>query len=120
MQWKIDSSQPVYVQIISHIRSGVLSGEFPRGSRIPSVRELATDANVNPNTMQRALSELEHQGILISKGNLGRFVTEDQAIIDALRQQTIRQTVDACAAMFGALGLSMKEAALLLSQKEEV
>lgn len=119
MQWKIDGSQPVYVQIISHIRSSILSGEFPPGSRIPSVRELATAANVNPNTMQRALAELEHQGILVSNGTLGRFVTEDQTVIEALRQQAIRQTVETCTAMFHSLGLTLEEAAQLLANKKE-
>lgn len=119
MQWKIDGSQPVYMQIISHIRSGVLAGEFPPGSRIPSVRELAAEAKVNPNTMQRAMMELERQGILISNGTIGRFVTEDQNTIEQIRKETISETVNTCAAMFRALGISMQDAAQLLAKKEE-
>lgn len=120
MQWKIDSSRPVYVQIMEHVRSAVLSNEYPPGSRIPSVRELAALANVNPNTMQRAMAELEQQGLLISTGTLGRFVTEDKAVIEALRQEAIRDAVKICVARFRELGLSMQEAAKLLSQEEEV
>ena len=120
MEWKIDGSSPVYVQIMEHFRSAVLSGAYPPGSRIPSVRELAALARVNPNTMQRAMAELELSGLLISIGTQGRFVTEDEAVINGLRQQAIRSAVKACAVRFRELGLSMQEAAQLLAQEEEV
>lgn len=120
MQWKIDSSRPVYIQIMEHIRGAVLSNEFPPGSRIPSVRDLATEAKVNPNTMQRALTELEHEGLLVSSGTLGRFVTNDSRIIDAMRQEAIDLAIHISAEHFKALGLSMAEAARLIScYKEE-
>lgn len=120
MRWQIDNSRPVYIQIMEHIRNAVLTEEFPPGCRIPSVRDLAGAANVNPNTMQRALTELEEDGLLISNGTLGRFVTKDDAIIGAIRQNAVRKTVRACAAQFRAIGLSMEEAAhLLLEEKEE-
>ena len=105
---------------MEHFRSAVLSGEYPPGCRIPSVRELAAQAKVNPNTMQRAMAELELSGLLTSNGTQGRFVTEDASVIDGLRQQAIREVVKAYAAQFRELGLSMKEAATLLSQEEEV
>ncbi len=120
MQWEIDNRRPVYVQIMEHMRSAVLSNEYPPGSRIPSVRELATLANVNPNTMQRAMAELEHQGLLVSTGTLGRFVTEDKSVIDTLRQQVIQEVVQACAARFRELGLNMQAAAQLLSKEGSV
>ena len=120
MQWKIDSNRPVYVQIMEHIRSAVLSNEYPPGSRIPSVRELAALANVNPNTMQRAMAELEQQSLLVSTGTLGRFVTEDKAVVDALRQQAIREAVQDCVARFRELGLTMQEAAELLLKEGKV
>ena len=120
MEWKIDNSLPVYVQIKAHIRDAVLTNEFPPGSRIPSVRDLAAQANVNPNTMQRALTELEHEGLLISNGTLGRFVTDDSRIIDAMHQEAIAQAVRISAEHFKALGLSMEEAGRLIScYKEE-
>ena len=120
MHWKIDSSRPVYLQIMEHIRSAVLSNEFPPGIRIPSVRDVAVAASVNPNTMQRALTELEHEGLLICKGTLGRFVTDDSEILDAIRQEAITQAVRTSAAQFRTLGLTMEEAARLIScYKEE-
>ena len=119
MRWKIDSSRPVYIQIMEHFRSAVLANEFPPGSRIPSVRDLAVAAGVNPNTMQRALTELEHEGLLVSKGTLGRFVTDDSGIVDAMRQAAIAQAVRTSAALFVALGLTMEEAARLISCYQE-
>jgi len=120
MQLKIDSSRPVYIQIMEHIRGAVLNNEFPPGSRIPSVRDLAAAANVNPNTMQHALTELEHEGLLISNGTQGRFVTDDHRIVDAIRQEAIAQAVRASAEHFKSLGLTMEEAARLIScYKEE-
>lgn len=120
MHWQIDNSRPVYIQIMEHIRSAVLTNEFPPGCRIPSVRDLASTAKVNPNTMQRALTELEEEGLLISNGTLGRFVTKDDDIVGAIRREAIQKTVQECAAQFRAIGLTMEEAArLLLEEKEE-
>lgn len=119
MRWQIDNSRPVYVQIMEHIRSAVLTNEFPPGCRIPSVRDLAGNANVNPNTMQRALTELEQEGLLISNGTLGRFVTSNDDIIGAIRQEAIDRTVKECAEKFRAVGVGMEEAGKLLSQLKE-
>lgn len=118
MEWKIDSSRPVYQQIMEHICEAVLSNEYPPGSRVPSVRDLAAKWKVNPNTIQRAMTELEQQGLLISNGTLGKFVTEDLAVIDAKRCGAIRALVQESTAKFRALGLSMQEAAQLLLEEE--
>ena len=118
MQWKIDSSHPVYQQIKEHIRNAVITGEYSPGCRIPSVRELAVEAHVNPNTMQRALMELEQEMLLISNGTLGRFVTEDQTVITKVREDAIREAVQISAAHFKELGLSLQEAGKLLAQEE--
>lgn len=119
MDWKLTGSEPVYQQIMEHFRRAVIAGEYPAGARIPSVRELATQARVNPNTMQRALSELEREKLLISHGTLGRFVTDDESILAALRQQATEKTVRHCADLLGQLGLTLEDAAQIL-KKEEV
>ena len=97
MEWKLTGSEPVYLQIMESFRGAVLSGEFGPGDKIPSVRDLAAQARVNPNTMQRAMSELEQERLLCSHGTLGRFVTDDPAILEALRQQqaVYQQTLSA-------------------------
>ena len=118
MRWKIDSSYPVYQQIKDHIRNAVITGEYPSGSRIPSVRDLAIEAHVNPNTMQRALTELEHEELLVSNGTLGRFVTDNHTIIAKNRDAAIREAVRTSAAHFKALGLTLQEAGKLLAQEE--
>ena len=76
MEWKFDSNSPIYIQIMNHIKKCIVSGEYKPGEQIPSVRELAVEAGVNPNTMQKALSELEREQILFSKRSAGRFVAE--------------------------------------------
>lgn len=120
MEFKIDSSRPVYQQIMGYICQAVLSNTYPPGSRIPSVRDLAAEMKVNPNTIQRAMTELEQQGLLISNGTLGKSVTNDLTVVNTMRQASIRAAVDECRAKFHALGLSMEEAAQLLLQNEEV
>lgn len=85
MPWKFDDTRPVYLQIMDEVKQRVLTGVYKPGEKLPSVRELALEAAVNPNTMQRALSELERENFIHSERTSGRFVTEDLALIDSLR-----------------------------------
>ena len=122
LQWKFNGNRPVYIQIQEQICGAILMGEFPPGSRIPPVRDFASQAQVNPNTMQRALLELERQGLLITCGTMGRFVTDDPNILENMRQETYGNLIRSSAAQFKAMGLSMKQAAemlLALEQEEE-
>ena len=82
MNWQFSNNAPIYSQLIAQITMGIVSGAFAPGERLPSVRDLATEAGVNPNTMQRALTELERSGLVYSQRTAGRFVTEDQTRID--------------------------------------
>lgn len=77
MAWDLKSDRPIYSQLIEQIQLKIVSGVYPAGSKLPSVRDMASDASVNPNTMQRALAELENEGLLYSQRTSGRFVTED-------------------------------------------
>lgn len=87
MKWKFNNEKPIYSQIMEQIKSFIIMGVFECGSQIPSVRELAADAGVNPNTMQRALTELEREGLLYVNKTVGRFVTDDKAIIIKLKEE---------------------------------
>ena len=78
MSWSFTSDSPIYLQIAEIIKFRILRGEYPPGTRIPSVRELAQEAAVNPNTMQRALALLKSEGLLITRRTTGRTVTEHQ------------------------------------------
>ena len=118
MDWKFSGSRPVYLQIMEQIRMAVISGEYGPGQRIPPVRELAFRAGVNPNTMQRALWELEQEGLLVAD-TTGRWVTEDGEILQQMRQQMVQQTLRTCAQQLRGVGLSMHEAVTLLLELEK-
>ncbi|NLC43665.1 MAG: GntR family transcriptional regulator [Clostridiales bacterium] len=77
MSWELKSDRPIYAQLIEQLELQICSGVYPPGSRMPSVRDLAQEASVNPNTMQRALAKLEEDGLLYTNRTSGRFVTED-------------------------------------------
>lgn len=89
----LNENLPIYMQIMDKIRAAVISGELAPGAKVAAVRELAEDFGVNPNTMQRALSELEREGLLISERTSGRFVTHDKGIIDTVRMETAQKVV---------------------------
>ncbi len=119
MLWKFEGSMPVYLQIMDHIRRSVLMGEYPPGSRIPPVRELAASANVNPNTMQRALVALEEEKLLLAVGTSGRFVTSDAQVLEDMRKVQIDRLIRASARKYREMGLSLQEAAQMLLALEE-
>ena len=87
MDVRFEGSRPVYTQIAERIINMVLSGTYKPGEQLPTVRQLALDVAVNPNTVQRAYAELEHNGLILSCGTAGRFVTEDPAVIEAVRKE---------------------------------
>lgn len=109
MTWKLDEGRPIYGQLVDEIKLRIMTGVYPAGSRMQSVRDLAGEAGVNPNTMQRALAELERQGLMKSRRTSGRFVTEDEERIIMMRRQAAEQiTADFLQKMY-ALGLSRKD-----------
>ena len=87
MSWNFDEKSPIYIQIAKHIKMKIISQEIKSGDQLPTVRELAEEAGVNPNTMQRAFSELEQEGMVFSKRTSGRFVTEDEKLIKQKRHE---------------------------------
>jgi DNA-binding transcriptional regulator YhcF (GntR family) len=91
MAWHFRADLPIYTQLVDHLTQGILSGAYAPGQRMPAVRELAAQAGVNPNTMQRALAQMESSGLLTGHRTAGRFVTEDGAVIAAVRSRLARQ-----------------------------
>lgn len=87
MAWYFEQNKPIYVQIVSKIELGILSGDYKPGSKLDSVRELASIAGVNPNTMQKALQELENMNLVHTQRTSGRFITEDESVIGRLRRK---------------------------------
>lgn len=93
MPWNLDSDRPIFLQIIEKIQMDIVAGVYHPGDKLPSVRELAQAASVNPNTMQKALSELERTGLVYSQRTSGRFITEDRAMIQELKSNLARELI---------------------------
>lgn len=91
MPWEISSERSVYLQLVDIIKQKIMSGEYKPGQRIESVRELAAEAAVNPNTMQRALTELEREGFLYTQRTNGRFVSEDAGMLAGFRMENAKK-----------------------------
>ena len=87
MEWKIDNNKPVYIQLVEQLKVKIISGEIELDSKLDSVRSLAADAMVNPNTMQKALAELEREGFVYSKRTSGRFVTDNEELIKSMKEE---------------------------------
>ena len=87
MSWNLDSSRPIYLQIVERVSLDIVAGKYLPGDKLPSVRDLAAEAGVNPNTMQKALSELERNGLVYSLRTSGRFITEDKDMIEQMREE---------------------------------
>ena len=123
MNWKFSGDRPVYQQIMENIRGAVLRGELPPGGKVPSVRDLAAAAQVNPNTMQRAMTELEREGLLVGGGTSGRTVTEDPEVLEEMRESILEALARECAEKFMVFGITPSQAARLLleldKEKEE-
>ena len=93
MEWKIDNNKPVYIQLVEQLKVKIISGEIELDSKLDSVRSLAADAMVNPNTMQKALAELEREGFVYSKRTSGRFVTDNTELIENERKNLVKDNV---------------------------
>jgi DNA-binding transcriptional regulator YhcF (GntR family) len=116
MAWKFSGDRAVYLQIAERIKKEVLSGVYPPGEQIPSVRQLAMEAAVNPNTVQHAFTELENQGIILSRGTQGRFVTEDVHTIEACRMEMAQQYVRTFLRDIEHLGISEDQAITMIKE----
>ena len=119
MEWKFRSDLPIYAQIVEQFRQSIVSGKLSPGQRLESVRDLSMEAGVNPNTMQRALQELEREGLVYTQRTAGRFVSEDAAVIErgkrAMAMEKIREFLSA----MNSLGYSREEILSLLSEEKE-
>ena len=117
MNWQFSNDAPIYAQLIGQIRAGIVSGAFSPGERLPSVRDLAMEAGVNPNTMQRALTELERDGLVYSQRTSGRYVTEDQTAIMEARHALAADRVRSFLTDMERLGFEKEDLLSLLRQE---
>ena len=117
MEWKIDNNKPVYIQLVEQLKVKIISGEIDLDSKLDSVRSEAADAMVNPNTMQKALAELEREGFVYSKRTSGRFVTDNKELIENERKNLVKDNVKKTLDTLINLGYTNKE---ILSLVEEI
>ena len=119
MEWKFRSDLPIYSQLVEQIKLGIVSGNLLPGERLMSVRDMATEAGVNPNTMQRALQELEREGMVYSQRTAGRFVTENMQVIERAKKKFAEEQIRSFLEAMKKLGYQWEEILALLKEKEE-
>ena len=121
MAEQFDSSRPIYAQLVERLKAKILAGIYPPGGHLDSVRDLAA-AGVNPNTMQRALAQLENEGLVRTERTAGRYVTEDRALIEQLSAEAARNLTAEFLEKMRGIGYGPEQAATLLerwNEKEE-
>lgn len=116
MAWKLDSDRPIYIQLVERIQTQIVSGYYPGGAKLPSVRELAAVAAVNPNTMQKAFAELERSGLIVTQRTNGRSVTEDGALIDKVRRDMAKSHMETFVMRMKELGYTKEQVFAFLEE----
>ena len=114
---RIDDTRPIWIQLADSFRARITDGTWKPGQKIPSVRDLAIEAGTNPNTVQRALAELDRTGLTSAERTAGRFVTADAAVLDAVRRELAIGATDAYVVALTGLGMSLDGATRLLAER---
>ena len=120
MEWKIRGDLPIYSQLVEQIRLAIVSGSILPGEKLPAVRDLAAEAGVNPNTMQRALQELEREGMVFTQRTAGRYVTEDMRVIDRAKEKLADELIRGFLDAMQKLGYQRAEIVALLEEERDV
>ncbi|WP_346886426.1 GntR family transcriptional regulator [Clostridium sp. UBA4395] len=116
MAWEFKDQRPIYIQLIEQIKLKIISGEYKPGQKFPTVRELAEEASVNPNTIQKALAELERSGFVYSQRTSGRFITEDIDMIKEIKLDIAKDQAVNFLKSMKSLGLSNEDIMEFLGQ----
>lgn len=119
MQWELKSDRPIYAQILEEMKKRIVSGYYKPGEKLLAVRELAQEARVNPNTMQKAMTELERENLVYAVRTTGRYITEDTELIKATKKEFAQSHVDYYYKQLRALGYQKNEMIELLENYEE-
>ena len=119
MKFKFDDHQPIYKQLVEQIKVGILTGEYPSGERLPSVRDLAMITKVNPNTIQRSLIELENEGFITTKRTSGKFVTEDKIRLQSMKEKQTEMLTTKFLDDCQKLGIEYQEILKMIKKKGE-
>lgn len=119
MSWTLDNDRPIYLQLMERIQRDIIAGVYQPGDKLPSVRDLALEAAVNPNTMQKALSELERSGLVYSQRTSGRFITEDTAMLTQMKYELAQEHITEFFEKMKQLGFSRAELLTLVTKAAE-
>ena len=119
MEWNFRNDQPIYSQLTQRLTEAIVSGIYAPGEKLPSVRDLAVEAGVNPNTVQRALSELEREGLVFSQRTAGRFVTESENMIVNAKLRIADERVGTFLRSMKTLGCNKEEVISLIEGAKE-
>lgn len=117
MEWKLDDSRPIWPQLKEQLIIAIVAGRFQMGGSFPTVRELAEDAGVNRNTMQRALSELEHDGFVITNRTTGRTVTTDEGLVARMKEQIAMQNIEKFIREMEAIGYDADDIVKMIQER---
>ena len=117
MKWSFQSDRPIYVQLKEQIKLLIVSGTYPAGSKLPPVRDMASEASVNPNTLQKALSELEREGLIHTQRTSGKFVTEDAEMIAKVKNELVMEQVELIIRKLIDMGYSKEEILKLIESR---
>jgi len=115
MTWSFTPDRPIYLQLQERIKLSIVSGLHPPGGKLPAVRDFAEEASVNPNTVQRALMELEREGLVHAQRTSGRFVTEDESVIKKTKNEMAMELIEAFLGKMAAIGYNALETAALIA-----
>ena len=118
MQWQLRGDRPIYQQLVEILTEQIVSGQLAAGDKVPAVRELAAQAGANPNTMQRALTDMEREGLMYTNRTSGRYVTEDKEMIEKIREQIASDRIAEFLAGMSQLGFSEQEVYRLLEKRQ--
>jgi GntR family transcriptional regulator len=119
VNWSFQPDRPIYVQLKEQLKLLIVSGGYPPGSKLPSVRDLAAEASVNPNTLQRALTELERDGLVFAQRTSGRFVTEDENMIRQAKKEMALEQILLFFEKMKSMGYNEKETLEMVSMAAE-
>ena len=119
MDWIFDNDRPIYIQLVEKLKIAIVSGEYQLGARLPSVRDLAIEIKANPNTVQRALTELEQTGLIYTQRTNGKFVTEDKQLLGKIKQELAQENYMIFKDSMTKLGFTKEELKEYLIEQEQ-
>ena len=116
MDYIFDNDRPIYIQLVEQLKIEIVSGKLKSGERLPSVRELALTVKVNPNTMQKALVELENEGLVYTERTNGKYVTNNKELIEKIKKELAKEKVNNYLESMQNIGISYEEAISYLQE----